>query len=94
MKQSVQVTILGQQYSIRSSKSFDEVQQVANFVDMRITEVLASGATANSADAVVLAFLNLAGSYMELQDQVDTSKTLSAGLHRLDNKLSTALAGS
>jgi len=91
LKQSVQVTILGQQYSIRSAKAYDEVQQVATFVDERIKEVLASGATVSSVDAVVLAFLNVAGSYLELQNKVDDSDQMSAELHRLDSKVSAAL---
>lgn len=91
MKQSVQVMILGQQYSIRSSHSFDEVQRVAAFVDARIAEILATGATANTMNATVLAFLNVAGSYLELQKQVDDSQQVADNLHRLDDKLSAAL---
>ena len=91
MKQSVQVKILGQQYSIRSSRSFNEVQQVAAFVDARIAEILASGATANTMNATVLAFLNVAGSYLELQNHHDDSQQVSDKLHRLDDKLSAAL---
>jgi len=91
LKQSVQVQILGQQYSIRSSKTFDEVQRVATFVDERISEVMASGATVSSVDAAVLAFLNVAGSYLELQAKVDDSSRISSELHRLDSKVSAAL---
>lgn len=91
MKQSVQVTILGQQYSIRSSRPFDEVQKVAAFVDARIAEVLASGTTANTMNAAVLAFLNVAGSYLELKNHVDDTQQFADELLRLDDKLSAAL---
>ena len=91
MKQSVQVMILGQRYSIRSSRPFDEVQQVAAFVDARIAEIMATGATANTMNATVLAFLNVAGSYLELQNHVDDAQQVSDKLHRLDDKLSAAL---
>lgn len=91
MKQSVQVTILGQQYSIRSSCPLDEVQKVAAFVDARIAEVMASGATANTMNAAVLAFLNVAGSYLELKNHVDESQQVTDELLRLDDKLSAAL---
>lgn len=91
MKQSVQVTILGQQYSIRSSKTPEQIRQVAAFVDERIAEVLTSGATANSVDAAVLAFLNVAGSYLDLQGEVVNSSEIFAELHRLDSKISLAL---
>jgi cell division protein ZapA len=91
LKQSVQVTILGQQYSIRSSRPLDEVQKVAAFVDARIAEILASGATANTMNAAVLAFLNVAGSYLELKNHVDESQQVTDELLRLDDKLSAAL---
>lgn len=91
MKQSVQVTILGQQYSIRSSRPLDEVQMVAAFVDARIAEVLAGGATANTMNAAVLAFLNVAGPYLELKNNVDESQQFTEELLRLDDKLSAAL---
>lgn len=91
MKQRVQVTILGQQYLIRSTKSFEEIQQVASFVDARIAEVLAAGATADTINAAVLAFLNVAGSYLELRKQVDEAQKISSRLHLLETKLSAAL---
>ena len=91
MKQRVQVTIRGQHFSIRSTRSADEVQQVADFVDERIAAVLDSGSTVNTSDATVLAFLTVAGSYLELQKQNDDSQRIAAKLHKLDDKLSAAL---
>ncbi|MCD6527784.1 MAG: cell division protein ZapA [Desulfuromonas sp.] len=94
MKQTVRVTILGQDYSIRSSRSIDEVQKVAAFVDARIAEVLAVGATADSMNAAVLALMNVAGSCFELQQQLGDAQKITESLLALDEKISLALPDS
>nr|WP_320050137.1 cell division protein ZapA [uncultured Desulfuromonas sp.] len=94
MKQSVRVTILGQDYSIRSSRSAEEIQRVAAYVDARIAEVLAAGATADTLDAAVLALMNVAGLYFDSQHELEQAgNTLSESLQTLDEKLSSALPG-
>jgi len=57
----VQVTILGQQYTVRSEADPSEVRAIADFVNRRINEVQNAAQTANSYTAVVLALLNVAG---------------------------------
>nr|WP_320113715.1 cell division protein ZapA [uncultured Desulfuromonas sp.] len=92
MKQSVRVTILGQDYSIRSSRSVEEVQKVAAYVDARIAEVLAVGATADTLGAAVLALMNVAGLYFDGQRELEQAQDLiSQSLQTLDDKLSSAL---
>ncbi len=93
MKRSVQVTIRGQQLSIRSTRSSAEIQQVADFVDERIAAVLASGTTLSTVDATVLAFLNVAGQYLDLQRRHDELQRITGRLNDLDDKLSAALNG-
>lgn len=61
MKQSIQVTILGQQYTLRSESDPGEVLRIAEFVDRRVAEVQSAARTADSYTAVVLALLNVAG---------------------------------
>lgn len=67
MKQAVQVTICGQQYTIRSEAPPEEVEKVAAFVNARIEEVVASRKTVDTLNSVVLAFLNVAGEHLRLQ---------------------------
>lgn len=67
MKQTVQVTILGQHYSVRSEADPEEVRRVADFVNRRIEETHAAIRTANTLDVVVLALLNVTGELFELQ---------------------------
>ena len=91
MKQTVRVTILGQDYSIRSSRPVEEVQKVAAYVDARIAEVLAAGATADTLDAAVLALMNVAGLYFDSCREQEQAQAISESLQTLDEKLSSAL---
>lgn len=68
MKHVVQVTILGQQYTIRSEASPEEVARVAAFVNEKIDEVAAVGIV-NTLNAAVLALLNVAGAYLRILDE-------------------------
>ena len=83
MKQSVQVTILGQQYTVRSDSSPAEVQQVADLVNQRINEAHNAARTANSYTAVVLALLNVAGELIQARGQVSIGGEEEARLQRL-----------
>jgi cell division protein ZapA len=69
LKQTVQVTILGQQYSIKSETDPEEVRRVADFVNQRIAEAHAAMRTNNSFTVVVLVLLNVAGELFQLQTQ-------------------------
>ncbi|WP_321533263.1 cell division protein ZapA [uncultured Desulfuromonas sp.] len=92
MKQSVRVTILGQDFSIRSTCSVEEVQKVAAYVDARIAEVMAAGATADTLGATVLALMNVAGLYLESLRELERAQSaMSQSLQTLDDKLSSAL---
>lgn len=86
MKHSVQVTILGQQYVVKSEASPEEVQKVAAFVNGQIAEVAAARRTVDSHNAAVLALLNVAGAYLRLRDE----ETVSDG--RLEEHLRHLLA--
>lgn len=68
LKNVVQVTILGQNYAIKSDVSSEKVEEVAAFVNGRIREVLCGGHTVDSLQAMVLAFLNVASEYLQLQE--------------------------
>ncbi len=67
MKQAVQVTILGQQYTVKSEASAEEVKRVAAFVNDQISEVAASKAV-DTLNTAVLALMNVAGAYLRLRD--------------------------
>ncbi len=69
MKQAVTVTVLGQQFTLRSEAPPDEVREVAAFVNARVAEVMASGRTVDTLNAAILALLNVAGQYLRLRDE-------------------------
>jgi len=83
LKQSVQVTILGQSYTVRSDSDPEEVRRVADFVNQRINEAHNAARTANSLTAVVLALLNVAAELVQTQHQLPVAGEGEGRLKRL-----------
>jgi len=71
VKEAVQVTILGQVFTLRSDASPKEVQQVAAFVNQAIAQVSSSGKSVDSLHVSLLALLNVAQAYLQLQAERD-----------------------
>lgn len=65
MKQSVQVTILGQQFNLRSDAPPEQVHRVARFAEEQIGKVTASGRAVDSLQAAILALLNVSAAHLE-----------------------------
>lgn len=70
MKHAVQVTILGQHYTVRSESPPEEVQKVAEFVNRQIDDAAADGRVVDSLNTVVLALLNVAEAYIGIRDEL------------------------
>ncbi len=90
MKQAVQVTILGQQYTVKSEASPEEVRRVAEFVNNRIAEVVAASRAVDTLNTAILALMNVGGAYLRLQDKAgaaerDLKERLKRLLARLDD---------
>jgi cell division protein ZapA (FtsZ GTPase activity inhibitor) len=64
VKQTLQVSILGQHFNLRSDSSPEQVQKIAEFVEGQIHEVTASGRVADTLQAAVLALLNVSARYL------------------------------
>lgn len=60
-KNSVRVTILGEEYTLRSAATEEETRAVARHVDQQIREVAQSGLVVDTHRAAILACLRLAG---------------------------------
>ncbi len=86
MKHAVQVNILGQQYTVRSTASPDEVQRVAEFVNRQVAEVAASKAV-DTLNTAVLALMNIGGAYLRLQDAMAVDQHGEERLQRLLQRL-------
>lgn len=67
MTPTVQVRILGREYSLRSQQSEEQVRKVAAFVEEKIAET-AAGRSVDTQDLTVLTLLNLAGQYLQLSE--------------------------
>lgn len=68
MKQAVQATILGQQYTLRSDSAPEDVARVVAFVNEKLSEVAALGRVVDTANIAVLALLNVSATYLQLRD--------------------------
>jgi cell division protein ZapA len=67
VKESIPVTIYGQSFILRSDSSADEVRRVADFVNSAIDEVVVTHRVADSLNVALLALLNVAQEYLQLQ---------------------------
>jgi len=92
MKQAVQVTILGQQFTVKSSNPAEQVERVAAYVNRQLALTAASAPTADTLHVTVLTLLNIAGAYLQLQDQGGDPR-LRERLETLLGRLDAGLAG-
>ncbi len=66
-KTSVRVTILGDEYTLRSAASPEETQAVARVVDQQIRDIMQSGGVLEMHKAAILACLRLAGELVQVR---------------------------
>lgn len=89
MKHAVQVTILGQQYTVKSAASPEEVQRVADFVNGQVAEVTASKSV-DTLNSAILTLMNIGGAYLRLQDMVAERQQVEGRLQELLLRLERA----
>ena len=90
--QTLQVSILGQQFNLRSAAPPEQVRRIAEFVEAQIHEVTASGRVAGTLQAAVLALLNVSARYLDGDAGGEPSPEVLARLQRLVERLEGALA--
>ncbi len=91
MKQAVQVTVLGQQYTIRSAMAPEQVCRVADFVNEKIAEVVAASRAVDTLNTAVLALLNVGEAYLRLRDASQVNdEALTSQLQDLVARLEAA----
>lgn len=78
MKRPVDVEILGQRIVLRSDDEEAYVRKVADYVDVKMKEVLKGNQPVTKINVAMLAALNIADEYHRLKDQYEEV------LHRLD----------
>ena len=67
-RNSVRVTILNEDYNIRSDTSSENTRAVAEYVDRAIRQVMSSGMVVESSKAAILAALQIAGELFEARE--------------------------
>jgi cell division protein ZapA len=70
-RNSVRVTILNEDYNIRSDTSTEHTRAVAQYVDRAIRQVMSSGMVVDANKAAILAALQIAGELFEARDYSD-----------------------
>ncbi|HKO17152.1 MAG TPA: cell division protein ZapA [Gemmatimonadaceae bacterium] len=83
-RHSVRVTILNEEYSIRSDTPPEHTRAVAQYVDDAIRHVMNSGLVVESGRAAILAAMQIAG---ELFEARESSADLAASLESLSAEL-------
>ena len=91
MKQSVQVSILGQQFNLRSDAPPEQVHRVARFVEDQIAQVTTSGRAVDSLQAAILALLNVSAAHLGGETATGSVAVEGQRLSRLVEKIEAAL---
>ncbi len=91
MKQSVQVSILGQQFNLKSEASPEQVHRVARYAEDQIARVTASGRAVDSLQATILALLNVSAAHLEGESATSGLDALEPRLGRLIEKIEATL---
>ena len=71
MKQSIQVSILGQQFHLKSDAPAEHVLRVARFVEDQIQSVVKSGHAVDTLQAAILALLNVSAAHLGEKESSD-----------------------
>lgn len=90
MKQTVQISILGRQFHLKSDTPPEQVQRIARFAEDQINAVTASGLAVDSLHAAILALLNLSARYLD-GDVPSGPPVADAEIKQLIDRIETAL---
>jgi cell division protein ZapA len=79
-KHTLRVTILNDEYAIRSDTPPEHARAVAAYLDQAIRKVMSSGAVVESNRAVVLAALQITAELFDARDALDATTESMQGL--------------
>lgn len=91
MKQSVQVSILGHQFNLKSEAAPEQVHRVARFVEDQIAQVTSSGRAVDSLQAAILALLNVSAAHLDGDTLSGANDEDEQRLNTLVEKIEAAL---
>jgi len=67
VKRTMEISIMGQKFMIKSDSDDDYVTHVAKYVDQKINEVLQNTKSVASLNVAILAAMNIADEYFKFQ---------------------------
>lgn len=79
-KHTLRVTILNDEYAIRSDTPPEHARAVAAYLDQAIRKVMSSGAVVESSRAVVLAALQITAELFDARESLDSTTESMQGL--------------
>ena len=88
-RNAVKVTILNEEYNIRSDASVEHTLEVAEYLDRAIRHVMASGTVVDTNKAAILAALQIAAELFEARENSDE---LSRSIRTLSEETRSLLA--
>ena len=77
MKKTTEISIMGQKFMIKSDSNDDYIRRVAEFVDMKINEVMQSTKSVASLNVAILAAMNIADEYFKFREDRDEKFTVA-----------------
>ena len=80
VKRSVRVTIVGEEYPIRTERSAEYTRAVAEYVDRTIRSVLAGGSVVEPQKAAILAAMKITDELFNAREQGDELAAEMQGL--------------
>lgn len=69
LKNSIQIKILGKEFTVKSDNVESYVQEVADYVNRKMEEVLKDTQTVATVNVALLAALNIADEYFKIKEQ-------------------------
>ena len=76
MSSSKKIQIYGKIYSLKSSSSEVDAEEVADYVDSRMRELATAGSKSSTLDLAILAALNIAQELLELKVKTEAKGEL------------------
>ena len=65
MKKEVEIKVMGQKFMVRSDSGDDYVNEVASFVDNKVTEIMKTSKSVASLNVAILAAMNIADEFLK-----------------------------
>jgi len=76
VKRTMEISIMGQKFMIKSESDDDYVNRVAKFVDDRINEVMQNTKSVASINVAILAAMNIADEYFRFKQDKEQKLTM------------------